>query len=151
MDGGTGGKLIALATGVVAGAGAVEQAGRGVSETAVLNVPLSMLYIAIAGTLIGVFLLPARDAARLSMHGSGGWRARLLFLLTSAGFLGAVVISYAFIAAWLVQLAAEFFQLREAVALPFTGLVGVGVRPWLPVLLKAFERRADRIIGGDPP
>lgn len=147
------GKATALAAAVAAGA-----AGEVVTktETTLLNVPLSMLYVAIAGTMIGVFLLPAKDAARVNTDPNAPLRRRLLYLLFTAGFLGAVVLCYSFIAAWSVQAAIAIIKtmtrlvLDESLSLPITGLVGVGIRPWLPSLLKAVERRADRVIGGDP-
>lgn len=147
------GKATALAAAVAAGA-----AGEVVTktETTLLNVPLSMLYVAIAGTMIGVFLLPAKDAARVNTDPTAPLRRRLLYLLFTAGFLGAVVLCYSFIAAWSVQAAIAIIKtmtrlvLDESLSLPITGLVGVGIRPWLPSLLKAVERRADRVIGGDP-
>ena len=126
------------------------------TETSFLNVPLSMLYVAIAGTMIGVFLLPAKEAARISTDPGSTLRRRMLYLLFTAGFLGAVVLAYSFIAAWSVQAGIAIIKtvtrlvVDKSLVLPITGLVGVGIRPWLPSLLKAVERRADRVIGGDP-
>ncbi|CAA2393629.1 hypothetical protein [Xanthomonas phage Tabio] len=149
------GKIGALTMAVVSAGGAVGEVVTK-TETAFLNVPLSMLYVAIAGTMIGVFLLPAKEAARISTDPGASLRRRLLYLLFTAGFLGAVVLAYSFIAAWSVQAGIALIKtltrlvVDESLVLPVTGLVGVGIRPWLPGLLKAVERRADRVIGGDP-
>ncbi len=147
------GKASLLAAAVVAGA-----AGEVVTKTevTVLNVPLSMLCVAIAGTMIGVFLLRPKDAARVNTDPSAPLQQRILYLLFTVGFLGAVVLCYSFIAAWSVQAGIAIVKtmtrlvVDESLSLPITGLVGVGIRPWLPSLLKAVERRADRLIGGDP-
>lgn len=146
-------KIAALGTAAVGAAGtAIEVVTK--AETTFLNVPLSMLYVAIAGTMIGVFLLPAKDAARVSSDHGSNMRRRLLYLLFTAGFLGAVVLCYSFIAAWSVQTGIAIIKtitrltVDESLVLPATGLVGVGIRPWLPSLLKAVERRADHVIGG---
>lgn len=126
------------------------------TETVFLNVPLSMLYVAIAGTMIGVFLLPARDAARVSTGHGSSLRSRILYLLFTAGFLGATVLAYSFISAWTVQAGVGIvhtvtrLNVDDSVVIPVTALVGVGIRPWLPKLLAAVERRADRVIGGEP-
>lgn len=127
------------------------------TETTFLNVPLSMLYVAIAGTMFGVFLLPGNEAARINADPGSTVQRRLAYMLFTAGFIGAVVLCYAFIAAWAVQVGFGVIraitrfdrEVVDSLVIPVTGLVGVGIRPWLPSLLKAVERRADRVIGGD--
>lgn len=149
------GRMLSLG---VAGASLVGGAVEVVTQTEAtfLNVPLSMLYVAIAGTMIGVFLLPAKEAARINYDAGRSDRHRMIYLLLAAGFLGAVVLAYSFIAAWSVQAGIGIVKtltrlvVDESLILPITGLVGVGIRPWLPGLLKAVERRVDRVVGGDP-
>lgn len=125
------------------------------TETTVLNVPLSMLYVAIAGAMFGFFLLGSRDAARMTEQHAACWKKKLVYYVLTAIPLVVFVICYAFIAAWVVQagvgvtLTLTKLVVHESLILPVTGLVGVGIRPWLPTLLKAVERRAERAIGGD--
>lgn len=150
-----GGKISILAAALVAASGtAVEVVTK--TELVLLNVPLSMLYVAIAGTMIGVFLLPAKEAARVNLSEPATTRQRILYTLFSVALVGAAVLCYAFVSAWTVQAGLGITKtvftrsVDDSVILPVTGLVGVGIRPWLPSLLKAVERRADRVIGGSP-
>ena len=126
------------------------------TEAAILNVPLSMLLVAVAGTMIGFVLLPASDAARLTASASiHRWQQRVAYRLLTAMPLIAAVIGYSFVAAWCVQAAVGVVHtvttltVDQSVIIPITGLTGVGIRPWLPALLKAVERRANKVIGGD--
>lgn len=153
MGGGRLGIIIALAGS--AGVSAVEVVRK--TEAVILNVPLSMLYIAIAGTMIGFFLLPAQEAARVSMPPATDWRRRVLYTLFSVMLVGLAALSYAFVSAWCVQAGVAIigslfpnWAVADSAMLPITGLVGVGIRPWLPKLMQAVERRADRVIGGSP-
>lgn len=150
-----GGKLGILVAAIAAGGGtAVEVVTK--TKLVLLNVPLSMLYVAIAGTMIGVFLLPSKEAARVNLTEPATRQQRILYTLFSVALVGAAVLCYAFVSAWVVQIAEGIIRtvftrsLDESVILPATGLIGVGIRPWLPSLLKAVERRADRVIGGSP-
>lgn len=150
-----GGKIgVLMAAAAAAGGTAVEVVTK--TELVLLNVPLSMLYVAIAGTMIGVFLLPSKDAARVNLTEPATRQQRILYTLFSVALVGAAVLCYAFVSAWVVQIGGGIIKtvftrsLDESVILPATGLIGVGIRPWLPSLLKAVERRADRVIGGSP-
>lgn len=150
------GKIIGLIGAAATAAGtAVEVVTK--SEILLLNIPLSMLLVAIAGTMIGFFILPSRDAARISPDPAATGRRRIMYVLFSLALIGAAVIAYAVLSAWIVQagvaiIATVFkgWQVEQAAIMPVTGLVGVGIRIWLPTLLKAVERRADRVIGGSP-
>lgn len=150
------GKVIGLiGAAASAGATAVEVVTK--SEVVVLNVPLSMLLVAIAGTMIGFFILPSKDAARINADPAATRRQRVMYVLFSLALIGVAVMAYALLSAWIVQagvaIVATVFkgwQVEQAAIMPVTGLVGVGIRIWLPTLLKAVERRADRVIGGAP-
>lgn len=151
MDGGAPGGLLAA---IAAGAAVGEVVTK--SEQLILNVPLSMLYVAVAGTMFGFYLLPGKEVARMSAPDGASVKQRTLYAIISYALVGFAVVAYAFIAAWAVQLAAGLvammpgdWVLHSAAMIPATGLVGVGIRPWLPKLLAAVERRADRVIGGD--
>ncbi|MGC7464242.1 hypothetical protein QT654_20650 [Xanthomonas citri pv. citri] len=138
-----------------AGATAVEVVTK--TETVVLNIPLSMLLVAIAGTMIGFFILPSKDAARISPNPGATRRQRVMYVVFSLAIIGAAVIAYAIMSAWIIQagvsiIATVFkgWRVEDGAIMPCTGLVGIGIRLWLPTLLKAVERRADRVIGGSP-
>lgn len=137
------------------GATAVEVVTK--TEVVILNIPLSMLLVAIAGTMIGFFILPSKDAARINASPGATRRQRIMYLLFSLALIGVAVIAYAVLSAWIVQagvaiIASVFngWQVEQGAIMPSTGLVGIGIRIWLPTLLKAVERRADRVIGGSP-
>lgn len=140
--------------GVLSVAGA---AGEMVSsgETTILNVPASMLLLAVAGTMIGFFLLPARDVARVTDHANLTWKRRLAYRVMTALPLVGVIICYAFLAAWSVQVGVGVVHtltrltIDDGLILPSTAVAGVGIRPWLPALLVAVERRATKVIGGE--
>jgi hypothetical protein len=150
-----GGRMGVVIAAITAGAGAVATEVVTKTEPQILNVPLSMLYVAIAGTMIGFYLLPSKDAARLTAPPEVVGRRRIAYAAFSYALVGFAIVAYAFISAWIVQfgtgLVASLFQgwsLHESAIIPGTALVGVGIRPMLPGLLRAVERRADRAIGG---
>lgn len=126
------------------------------TETTLLNVPLSMLYMGIAGTMIGLFLMPATDMARVKARDGSSARDKVVFLLLTAAALGAVVLSYSFIAAWGVQIMTALvlgitrFPMGESLTMPATAVVGIGIRGWLPGILESIGKRGNKIIGGDP-
>ena len=155
IDGMGSGRVGAIIAAVSAAAGAVTTEVVTKTELEVLNVPLSMLYVAVAGTMIGFYLLPSHDAARMSAPAGVTGRQRVVYTAISYALVGLAIIAYAFVAAWIVQfgigLAATAFPswvVHESAIIPGTALVGVGIRPMLPGLLRAVERRADRTIGG---
>lgn len=117
------------------------------TERVILNVQLSVLFVAIAGALIGVLILPAPDAARVAMDQSPALWRRLLVLGARAAMLGAMVLAFAFLAAWTVQAAAAVLKLGTAVTIPLTGIAGAFIRALLPKYLKAVEGVTERIFG----
>ena len=151
LSGGKGGPLIFGVLSVAGAAGEMASSG----ETTILNVPASMLLLAVAGTMIGFFLLPARDVARVTDHANLKWKRRLAYRVLTALPLVGVIICYAFLAAWSVQVGVGVVHtlprltIDDGLILPSTAVVGVGIRPWLPALLVAVERRATKVIGGE--
>lgn len=148
------GKFGAVLMGVVAAGGV---AGEVIQKTerVFLNLPLSMLLVAVAGTMIGFFILPAKEAARVNPNPGATRMQRVLYSCFSIALVALAMFAYAVVAGWSVQAALgiirsvfQGWRVEESVVIPVTGLVGVGIRPWLPSLLKAVERRADRVIGG---
>lgn len=149
-----GGGRIGIAVMALAAAGS---AGEVVlrTETEVLNVPLSMLFVAMAGALIGYVLLPAKDAARFASHNGDCWQRRALFCFMTIAPVIVATVAYSFVAAWCVQAGVGIvhtitsLRVEQSAVIPATGLAGVGIRPWLPTLLRAVERRAGKAIGGE--
>jgi hypothetical protein len=141
-----GGKVsVALMAASAAGSGVVNVVVN--TERVILNVPLSVLFVAIAGALIGVLILPAKDAARVSSdHSAALWR-RLLVLAARAAMLAAMVLAYAFMAAWTVQAVALVIKLATAVTIPLTGIAGAFIRPLLPKYLQGVEGITERLLG----
>lgn len=128
-------------------------AGKGVvdvvvnTERVILNVPLSVLFVAIAGALIGVLILPAPDAARVAMDQSPALWRRLLILCIRAALFGGMVLGFAFLAAWTVQAAGAVFKFQTAVTVPLSGIAGAFIRPLLPKYLKGVEGLTERLLG----
>lgn len=161
------GRFSPLIAAAVSTAGAVNEAVAK-TETVFLHVPLSMLYVAIGGALIGVFLLPNKDAAKVSTapESGAGVARRLLWLALNAGALAAAVLGYAYMAAWTVQallalaplLALPFNLDQDKVALllekammPITGITGAFIRPLLPAYLRGAEALTARLLGRVAP
>jgi len=121
------------------------------AERMILGVPQSVLLVAIAGALIGVLLLPEKDADRVAADASRTRGHRWFQTAARMLALGLAVISYAIVAAWLIAVAATWFpSLAGAPQLPLAGLSGVVIRRMLPGYLKVVERITGNI-GGEKP
>jgi len=121
------------------------------AERMILGVPQSVLLVAIAGALIGVLLLPEKDADRVAADASRTRGHRWFQTATRLLALGLAVICYAIVAAWLIAVAATWFpSLAGAPQLPLAGLSGVVIRRMLPGYLKVVERITGNI-GGEKP
>lgn len=135
----------------IAAAGAVPAAVDAIQkvERSILGVPQSVLLVAIVGTLIGVLLLPEKEADRITPdeHLVGRW-ARFQQMAVRTLSLGVVLLGYAFVAAWVIALAATWFpSLAGAPQLPLAGISGVLIRRLLPNYLKVAERVTGAIGG----
>ena len=118
------------------------------AERMILGVPQSVLLVAIAGALIGVLLLPEKDADRVAADSSRTRGHRWFQTATRLLALGVAVLSYAIVAAWLIAVAATWFpSLAGAPQLPLAGLSGVVIRRMLPGYLKVVERITGNIGG----
>lgn len=147
------GRFSPLIAAAVSTAGAVNEAVAK-TETVFLHVPLSMLYVAIGGALIGVFLLPNKDAAKVSTapESGAGVARRLLWLALNAGALAAAVLGYAYMAAWTVQAVFALVPLLDEKAMmPITGITGAFIRPLLPAYLRGAEALTARLLGRVAP
>lgn len=118
------------------------------AERIILGAPQSVLLVAIAGSLIGVLLLPEKDADRVAADAGRARGHRWAQMGVRLLALAVAVLGYAFIAAWLVDLASSVFQsLAAAPKLPLAGICGVSIRRLLPAYLRAVER----VTGGSKP
>ncbi|MEN5117491.1 hypothetical protein ABE488_09185 [Luteimonas sp. TWI662] len=137
-------QLLKAAVGGAAAVGAMPAAMEAAhrAERIIAGVPESVLLCAIVGVLVGVLLLPEREADRVtpdaSLNGSVA-RARQMALRLIA--LGVLLLAYAFVAAWVVSLLPYLMpSLAGAPQLPLAGISGVVVRRLLPFYLQFVER-----------
>jgi len=111
------------------------------AERVILGVPQSVLLVAIAGALIGVLLLPEKDAERVSADAARPRGRRWFQSVARLLALAVAVIGYAILAAWVIAVAAAVFpSLAGAPQLPLAGISGVVIRRMLPSYLKLVER-----------
>jgi len=111
------------------------------AERVILGVPQSVLLVAIAGALIGVLLLPEKDAERVSADAARPRGHRWFQSAARLFALAVAVIGYAILAAWVIAVAAAVFpSLAGAPQLPLAGISGVVIRRMLPSYLKLVER-----------
>ncbi|MBN5107980.1 hypothetical protein JY464_02615 [Stenotrophomonas maltophilia] len=121
------------------------------AERVILGVPQSVLLVAMAGALIGVLLLPEKDAERVAADASRRRGHRLLQTAARWAALAVAVVAYAIVAAWVIAVAASIWPaLAGAPQLPLAGLSGVLIRRLLPGYMRMVER-ATGAIGGDKP
>lgn len=121
------------------------------AERVILGVPQSVLLVAIAGALIGVLLLPEKDAERVSADAARPRGRRWIQSGTRLLALAVAVIAYAILAAWVIAVAGFWFpSLAGAPQLPLAGISGVVIRRLLPSYLKLVER-ATGANGGTSP
>ena len=118
-------------------------------ERVILGARESMLSAAVAGSFIGVLVLPNKDTRRVSPPLAGPrWRRAALFALRLAA-LGGVILGFAWVAAWAADVLGRLVpSFGGPAAVPVAGLAGVCVRPILPKFLRALERRTDNFVGG---
>lgn len=136
----------AAGTAVAGTAGAVEIIRH--TERVILGVPQSVLMAAIVGALIGVLLLRDRDTAAVAPPLQGAWYRRGASLVVRAGSLGAFVLAYAVLAAWIVTAMGTWFPgLVGPAQLPFAGISGVLIKRMLPKYLQVVERWTEWIGG----
>lgn len=116
-------------------------------ERNIVGIPQSVLLAAIVGTLIGVFILPNKDAAAVFEKQVAGARWFLAALL-KAVFLGIGVVCFAILDGWTVTALCLWFSGKVGpAALPSAGILGVFIRPLLPKYLQGLEGAADRLFG----
>ena len=137
--------VVATATAAVATAETPE-----VVERIILGASESALLASIAGSFIGVLVLPNKDTRRMSPPLAGPWWRRARLFALRLGALVAALVGYAFLAAWSVSaLGVLMPAFAGAASVPVAGLAGVCVRPILPKFLRALERRTDQFVGGE--
>lgn len=142
-----------LMAGGIAAGGAVPAAVDAIEkmERIVLGIPQSVLLVAVVGTLIGVLLLPEKDADRITPddHLVGRiQRAQQMAVRIMA--LAIFVLAFALVAGWVVMLATWLWpSLAGAPQLPLAGISGVVIRKMLPQYVKLIER-VTGAAGGKP-
>lgn len=119
------------------------------AETLVAGVPASVLLCAVVGVLCGVLILPERDAVRVmadrNVHGA--WQ-RTVQVAKRIGLLAALLLAYAFLAAWVSELCAHLIpRLAGAPQMSLAGISGVVVRRMLPRYLQIVERTTGKGAG----
>ncbi|MGN7766914.1 hypothetical protein ACTJJM_05360 [Stenotrophomonas sp. 22692] len=121
------------------------------AERIILGVPQSVLLVAMAGALIGVLLLPEKDAERVAADANRRRGHRFLQTAARWAALAVAVLAYAIVAAWVIAVAASIWPtLAGAPQLPLAGLSGVLIRRLLPGYVRLVEK-ATGAIGGDKP
>jgi len=137
--------LIRGISGVIATAVGVRVAAEGttirVIERVILGVPESWLLAAITGALIGVMLLPDKEACRIYGDKSASLHHRIAQSVVRSGALALVITGYAILTAWTIALAGVFYPyIIDNAALPAAGVLGVFIRRLLPAYLRLIER-----------
>lgn len=139
--------VIATATASIAAVDAPQ-----VVERIILGASESALLASIAGSFIGVLVLPNKDTRRMSPPLAGPWWRRAGLFAFRVAALVAALVGYAFLAAWSVSaLGVLIPAFAGSASVPVAGLAGVCVRPILPKFLRALERRTDQFVGGEKP
>ncbi len=82
------------------------------AERVILGVPQSVLLVAMAGALIGVLLLPEKDAERVAADANRRRGHRLLQTAARWAALAVAVLAYAIVAAWVIAVAASIWSRR---------------------------------------
>lgn len=116
-------------------------------ERNIVGIPQSVLLAALVGALVGVFIMPSKDAASLfeGKENSARWYGRVLL---KALLLGAGVVGFAMLDGWTI--AALMMDEKGKVgpaALPYAGILGVFIRALLPKYMQGLEGIADRLFG----
>lgn len=121
------------------------------TEAMILGIPQSMMFVSLAGSLIGVLLLPDKEAKRAnpSRRSHNKWR-RLSQFITRWGSLAIFIIAWAILAGWFVSSIGHFIPaFQGAPQLPLAGIGGVVIRRFLPRFLQVVEKKTDAY--GDQP
>lgn len=136
-------KVIAAAGTAAASVDVIQHA-----ERMILGVSQSTLMSAIVGALIGVLLLRDSDTSSVAPPADRAWYRRAATLLVRAGLLGAFVLSYAMLAAWIIVALGQWFPVFVGPAqMPFAGISGVLIKRMLPKYLQVVERWTEWIGG----
>ncbi|MGO1069324.1 hypothetical protein [Lysobacter sp. CA199] len=138
-----------LAVASAAVAAAHSPAAPEVVERIILGVRESAILASVAGTFIGVLVLPNKDTRRVSPPQSGPWWRRGALFALRLAVLAVVLLGFAWVAATSAAVLGQIVpSLGGPAAVPVAGLAGVFVRPLLPKILRALERRTDSFVGG---
>lgn len=136
---------VSLAT---AGAGAAAMEAQ---KTFFGIMPQSFLFGALAGALIGVVILPNKEAGiTIPDPAWPAWRKATLFAVRALA-LGAAVLAYALLAGATINTLVVFFHGIEAAGVSISLILGAFIRPLLPKYLAGVEGITDRVLGNVGP
>lgn len=116
------------------------------AETLVAGVPASVLLCAVVGVLCGVLILDERDAVRVMADRDvvGAWQ-RAMQVAKRLGLLAALLLAYAFVAAWVSEVVTHLVpRLAGVPQMSLAGISGVVVRRMLPRYLQIVEHSTGR-------
>ena len=131
--------VMAVGSAATAGTGAATQ------QMVFEIMPQSYLFAAIAGALIGVVILPNKEAGLIVPTGPV-WQ-KLAMYGVRLGALAAAVLSYALLAGATVHTAVVFFHGIEAAGVSISLIAGAFIRPLLPKYLEGVEGITSRMLG----
>lgn len=117
-------------------------------EATFLGIPLSILYVALAGSFIGFVILPHSDARRTNSSCKKKGLTLPLLKQTAARWvgLGAFLALWAIMASWLILVIPHFFPALGGIPeMPAAGLSGAFVRRFLPKYLKVLEQKTESL------
>jgi len=114
----------------------------------ILGLPQSFVFAAMAGALIGVVILPNKDASRIIPEPHWPiWRKALVYGARAAA-IAIAVLSYALLAAATINAVVILLHGIEAAGVSFSLILGAFIRPLLPKYLAGVEGITERMLGG---
>lgn len=130
---------------MAAGSAATASTGAATQAMVFDIMPQSYLFAAIAGALIGVVILPNKEAGLTAPEGPM-WRKLALYAIRLTA-LAAAVLSYALLAGATIHTAVVFFHGIEAAGVSISLILGAFIRPLLPKYLAGVEGVTERLLG----
>lgn len=136
---------------ILSAASAVQVAAVQAAEQSILWQPQSFVFAAMAGALIGVVILPNKEASRVAPEPSWPWWRKGIVFAVRAAALAIAVLSYALLAAASINVVVILLHGIEAAGVSFSLILGVFIRPLLPKYMAGVEGITERLLGGIGP